>query len=112
MCTRFIGRVKSGKSIEIKVYTGFWYEAILHTAMQKDAKLSDVQIYIGLTDEKRIGVSAALFFKVENKNITYEAEKIFIHPLLGTAKVGIHPQTEIESYSNPGIHNDPRHGFD
>ena len=97
MCTRFIGRVKKGKSIEIKVYTGFWYEATLHGVMQKDAKLSDVQIYIGLTDEKRIGVSAAKFFIVENKNITYEAEKIFIHPLLGTAEVGMHPQTGIKS---------------
>ena len=48
---------------------------------------STVKIYIGLTDKKRIDVSAAVIRKHNNPNITYRAEKIFIQPLLGTAEV-------------------------
>lgn len=49
--------------------------------------MSEVKIFIGLMDEKRIGVSAARIRQVKNEDITFRAEKIFIQSLLGTAEV-------------------------
>ena len=44
-------------------------------------------VFIGLMDERRIGISAAKIFDVKNANITFKAEQIFIHPLLGKSEV-------------------------
>ena len=72
---------------------------------------STVKIYIGLTDKKRIDVSAAVIRKHNNANITYKAEKIFIQPLLGTAEVSqLEKSADIIVFA--GVQDDPRYCSD
>jgi len=69
-CSRQIGEMEEGESIKIK----------------ESFNLAQVKIFIGVTDEKRIGLSAEKIWESQDEEITFEPEKIFIHPLLGTDK--------------------------
>jgi len=70
-CTRTIGgTVVEGEPIKI----------------QESFNVSETKVFIGLTDKRRIEVSAAVIRDHQNEDITYRAQKIFIQPLLGTAE--------------------------
>ena len=56
-------------------------------SFKQQSALEEVMVFIGLMDERRIGISAAKIFDVKNANITFKAEQIFIHPLLGKSEV-------------------------
>ena len=49
--------------------------------------LDRVKIFIALMDKKTIGVSAKTIYKNQDNEVTFTAENVFIHPLLGTAEV-------------------------